>query len=82
MIVEGICNLIFSMGTFIITLIPKIAELPIVGFSYLNGIVKYALWFFPMELWIVIIGNITFWITASFSWSLIEWAYKKIPGVS
>ena len=36
---------------------------------------------FPLDLWLLIIGNVTFWATVQFSWAGIEWVYKKIPGV-
>ena len=36
---------------------------------------------FPSDVWVAILSNITFWASVQFSWAIIEWVYKKIPGV-
>lgn len=81
MIIEALCSALVALGTGIIKLLPQVVA-PMVGFEQAVSIMSYALWFFPIDLWIIAIGNIAFWIVTSFSWSLIEWIYKKIPGVS
>lgn len=81
MIIEAICSALVFLGTGIIKLIPEVVA-PMVGFAQARTMLAYALWFFPFQLWVVALGNITFWIITSFSWTLIEWLYKKIPGVS
>lgn len=37
--------------------------------------------FFGADIWYVIMANVGFWLTVQFGWSVIEWVYKKIPGV-
>lgn len=41
-----------------------------------------ALMFFPTEVYVVTLMNIGFWITVQFAWAIIEWIYKKIPGIN
>lgn len=41
-----------------------------------------ALFFFPFDVWSVVLSNIVFWVLVHFVWSIIEWIYIKIPGVS
>ena len=28
------------------------------------------------------LGSITFWLAIQYGWAILEWIYKKIPGVS
>lgn len=55
--------------------------LPSWSVNSINMILK-ALSFFPFEVWSVLISNILFWILIHIGWAIIEWIYKKIPGVS
>lgn len=38
--------------------------------------------FFPVDVWVIVIANIVFWLTILFAWSIIEWIYRKIPGIN
>lgn len=37
--------------------------------------------FFPDKFFITLFGSVVFYSTIHFTWSVIEWIYKKIPGV-
>ena len=79
MIVELICTPLFTLVNLIINLLPEGFVIP----SFVSNtidILKYPLSIFPMDLWLIIISNVTFWYIAQISWSIIEWVYKKIPG--
>lgn len=41
-----------------------------------------SLFFFPFEIWSVVLTNVVFWILIHFGWSVIEWLYVKLPGVN
>ena len=41
-----------------------------------------ALFFFPFDVWSVVLSNVVFWVLVHFVWSVVEWIYIKIPGVS
>lgn len=45
-------------------------------------IVGYSLYFFPLDMLGIIIGNFIFWYSLQLIWAVIEWAYKKIPGIN
>ena len=38
--------------------------------------------FFGATTFCMVVSNIAFWLTADMVWAIVEWIYKKIPGVS
>lgn len=81
MIIEGIFELLFGLVVSIIGLIPDVS-FPL--FEYPNDaetILAYALVIFPVDVWVVIIVNIVVFISVSLVWAVIEWTYKKVPGI-
>lgn len=80
MIIELLFNLIFGLVKIIINLIPSGYSLPNWFYSFYD-VVSNALAFFPKGVFIIIIGNVFFWLTAHMTWAIIEWIYKKVPGI-
>lgn len=81
MIIEGLFSLIFSFFEFILDLMPAY---DFTWFDYESAtvaLVANALVIFPLDLWLICVLNIVFFLTASLGWAVIEWIYKKIPGV-
>lgn len=81
MIIELLVSPLFSLVEFIINLLPDGYVFP----SYISSTVqllKIPLSIFPLDLWIIIISNVSFWYIAQLSWAGIEWVYRKIPGVN
>ena len=81
MIIELVTSPMFLLIDSIIALIPEGLVLP----NYISqtlDLLKYPLSIFPVDLWVVIISNVTFWYGAQMSWAIIEWVYKKIPMIS
>ena len=82
MVLEFIFKLILDL------IIILIEPLGLGGFSipdwFSNFIILFckALFFFPFEVWSVVLSNVVFWVLVHFIWSVIEWIYIKIPGVS
>lgn len=66
--------------TFLIGLIPKI-EIFQSGFGAVTNIIGYGCSIIGTDFFFSILGNIIFWLTIQMTWSIIEWIYKKIPGV-
>ena len=80
MIIELFSDLTFALLNMIINLLPTGYDLP--GWlSATTGLIAKATFFFPADLWMVCIGNIVFCNLALITWAIIEWVYKKIPGV-
>lgn len=81
MIIELLFNPIFFLIKSLISFIPEGYNIPAWGSHFLN-LVSTALMFFPSSVYIIVVGNIVFWMTVHMVWAVIEWAYKKIPGVN
>lgn len=80
MIVELLFAPIFILLDMIVAMIPIGATMPLWGLDTINLLSK-GLMFFPRDVWAFVIGNIIFWLMAQLTWAIIEWVYKKIPGV-
>lgn len=80
MILEGICMIFFGLAHGILLLLPTGWTMPDWGTHAANLIAK-AMIIFPADVWAVFIGNVSFWLIAQMAWAIIEWCYKKIPGV-
>ena len=81
MLVELILAPIFFLVKSVIGLIDGVMSLPS-WIVYTIDLLSKGMMFFPLEVWGVVIANVTFWLVAMYSWSIIEWVYKKIPGVN
>jgi hypothetical protein len=42
---------------------------------------SYAFIFFPFSLFKFFLQNVIFWLGVQAAWAIIEWMYRKIPGV-
>ena len=81
MIIQLFMSPIFFLIECIFSFIPEGYNIPDWGSHFLN-LVSTALMFFPRSVYIIITTNIVFWLSANMIWAIVEWAYKKIPGVS
>ena len=81
MITSLILGVFLSPVNLILGLIPNVPTLPDWLDSFLT-LLSRGLGFFPMDVWVILIINISGWLTIQFVWSIIEWVYIKIPGVN
>lgn len=82
MIAEGILNLLFGLVKAVIKLLPaSIFTLP-QWFTDFSSLVSIGLSFFPSDVFYVAIGNIAIWVLLHITWAVIEWIYKKFPGIN
>lgn len=81
MIVEGLFNILFGTIEFIITFLPVPVLNLTGGTSGLTTILAYGLFFFPADIWVCVITLGVTMLTTGLLWAIIEWVYKKIPGV-
>lgn len=80
MIIGGIFTPLFLLMSFLVGLLPDGVGLP----GWLDScleLVGYGLAFFPLDLWVFMIGNFIVCQFALHVWAVVEWVYKKIPGV-
>ena len=85
MITEYLLTLIFRLFNLIINLLPDLSYIdPLSGFdiSGFINILAYGFFIFPYQLFMIFIGNMIFWLGVQMVWAVIEWIYKKIPGVN
>lgn len=80
MIIKLLLEPIFFLIKSIISFIPEGTSIPS-WMSYTVGILKYPMSIFPADVWIILITNVAFWYVAQLTWAIVEWVYKKIPGV-
>ena len=78
MIIEMVCIplLLFSKG--FIGMLPVFDSLPNNIASTIDLILK-AMQFFPSDVWIMVIGNIVFWITLQLIWAVVHFILRLIP---
>lgn len=71
----------FVFGRFLISLMPNVTPVSgsIEGVFY--HLLSTGLYFFGVAPFVAVINSVVFWIVVDFTWSVIEWCYKKIPGV-
>lgn len=81
MIIEGICNILFSLLDIIISFIPNGYTVPDWGVSFF-ALIKIGLFFFPADVLVTVVSVVTSNFIAQFLWSIIEWVYKKFPGIN
>lgn len=80
MIIELLCTPVFALINFVISLLPTLYQVPDYMSATLDLLAK-ALYFFPADVFFVVIGNILTWQFIHLGWISIEWVYRKIPGV-
>lgn len=80
MIIELLFNLIFGLVALLISFIPSGWNIPNWGIQFFK-VVSGALAFFPLPVFVIVMTNVGFWLSAHMGWAIIEWCYKKIPGI-
>lgn len=82
MIIQGILTLLFGLICTVIELLPNVnlADVPN-ELGWTLKLLSYGLYVFPIDVFLVIIGGIVMNTTALAVWAVVEWCYKKLPGV-
>lgn len=75
MIIQLICSPLILMAKGIINILPFLS-LPINSIVAVINLLMVGLNFFPIELWIMVIGSIVFWYTINFIVGLISFVVK------
>ncbi len=87
MILEAVLKVLFSAIGFVIGWLPDLSGLdPLSEYSdaltTFVDFLAYGFLIFPAKLFFIFIGNVMFWLGAQMVWAVVEWVYKKIPGVN
>lgn len=80
MITQAILNVLMIPLFALIDLLPGAV---VTTFAYIEPpqIVKYGAYFFPLDVLSTVVTGFSLWYTVLLTWAIIEWIYKKIPGV-
>jgi hypothetical protein len=85
MVIAFALTAVFSLIIFVLAFLPDLSSIDpfinhdITGFLYYLNLGFYL---FPRWLFNLIIANALFWKGAQLTWAIVEWVYKKIPGVN
>lgn len=77
-----IVDLVTSLVFWVMNLLPDFTPTAVVNISDSIALMAPVLSIFPLDLFKFIFNNGLFWMGIQLSWSIVEWVYKKIPGVS
>lgn len=80
MIIELFCTPIFFLLNTIISLLPSGLTIPDWAISFI-ALLQKALFFFPPDVLTTVVSVVVASYGAQFIWAIIEWVYKKLPGV-
>lgn len=81
MILEVIITIFYGIVLLLITLLPSnVVEK--VTMVQPPEMISWAACFFPMDALFLAIGMFLTWYGILMTWAIIEWVYKKIPGVN
>ena len=85
MIIELLLTPVFWLLDRILSWLPDFSYLdPLYSFdiSGFIDLLAYGFFIFPFSLFMTFMGNVLFWLALQMGWAIIEWVYKKIPGVN
>lgn len=80
MLIELILSPFFGLIDLVITLLPNIPSVN-VTLSNLVIFVRKGLYFTDTGVFSLVLGTVITFSTLQLGWAVIEWIYKKIPGV-
>lgn len=81
MITALVFGAIFAAVNALVMLLPNGAtrSIPIAD---LFSLLELGFAVFPWDLFAFCVSNVVFWLGLQMTWAIIEWIYKKIPGVN
>jgi len=86
MIIELLVTPIFELILFIISLIPDFTlnndSLFNFEIALFISFLGYGFFLFPLQLFMIFTANVVLWKVFQLGWAIIEWAYRKVPGVN
>lgn len=77
----ALLNIVSAFFVHIVGFFPEMHTMPDWFDSFLS-VLQFGLYFFPADVLVILIANVMFCNISLITWSLFEWCWKKIPGVS
>lgn len=82
MLLEGVFNVFFTLISFLISLIPSTGSTVSGSISSVLDLLGYGIYIVGPVCFVTVVGSFITWTTINFAWAIIEWIYKKIPGIN
>lgn len=73
MITEAFLSCLFGLSNLIISLLPDVVFDIFDGTAALGTVVSYALYFFPGDLWLFVLGQGVIKMGITFAYAVAEW---------
>lgn len=82
MIVEGIFDLFFTFVKFLIGLFPSNVENVNGSLQGFIDLIGYGIYVVGPVTFVSVVASFTAWTVVNMAWAVIEWIYKKLPGIN
>lgn len=82
MIIEFLLDMIFSVVGLVLNLFPALPAFNVTGWLGLLDLLSKAAVFVPFDTFLGCIATWFAFYNVELLWSIVEWVYKKIPGVN
>lgn len=81
MLIQLMMAPLWALVYLLINLFPVIESFP-TSFGAVTNIIGYGCAIVGTDFFLAILGNVIFWLTVQLTWAIVEWIYKKVPGVN
>ena len=83
MLVELVMNVVWGMVKFLIATLGGMLHIvaPTFDLTPLLNLMSYGVYIFGPTAFCFVVNTVVGWASVHLGWAIIEWIYKKIPGV-
>jgi hypothetical protein len=81
MIIEFLLDMIFNVVSLVLNLFPALPSFDVAGLSGFLDLLSKSAVFVPYDTFLSCMATWFAFYNVELFWSIIEWVYKKIPGV-
>lgn len=78
--IKGLLDVFFNLITYLLDFLPA-ADFSTIfnaeALSFFKNIISFMLYFFPIDLFAVMLSSVIFWVGVQFVWAVIEFILKK-----
>ena len=78
--IKSVLDVFFDLIMYLLDYLPS-ADFSIIfneeALSFFKNILSFMLFFFPVDLFTVLLSSVIFWVVLQFAWSVVEFILKK-----
>lgn len=79
--IKGLLDVFFNLITYLLDFLPA-ADFSTIfnaeALGFFKNIISFMLYFFPIDLFAVMLSSVIFWVGVQFVWAVIEFILKKV----